>query len=196
MTIRFRAAEADELVDDKLSAQRIYLGSAMTMENGEFLSSDSPRFPTPRSCLQPASHCFCQWTPPAVPQFSHPHPSAPILQPSVSFPCPKLSLASTTCHAAMLETGLFVSTLAGLVRLYWKDSCARVPCNVGHPALVSRARSPAYKGQLCTAHARGVILAVHRIACIAGLRGPLLTCRSRNAAPAATSAAQRLLSGL
>jgi hypothetical protein len=36
MTIRFRAAEADELVDDKLSAQRIYLGSAMTMENGEF----------------------------------------------------------------------------------------------------------------------------------------------------------------
>jgi hypothetical protein len=36
MTIRFRAAEADELVDDERAAQRIYMGSAMTMENGEF----------------------------------------------------------------------------------------------------------------------------------------------------------------
>ena len=36
MTIRFRAAEADELADDERAAQRIYMGSAMTMEPGEF----------------------------------------------------------------------------------------------------------------------------------------------------------------
>jgi hypothetical protein len=36
MTIRFRAAEADELVDDERTAQRIYIASAMTMEPGEF----------------------------------------------------------------------------------------------------------------------------------------------------------------
>jgi hypothetical protein len=36
MTIRFRAAEADELVDDERAAQRIYIASAMTMEPGEF----------------------------------------------------------------------------------------------------------------------------------------------------------------
>jgi hypothetical protein len=46
MTIRFRAAEADELVDDERAAQRIYMGSAMTMEPGEFYWA-TPRFPPP-----------------------------------------------------------------------------------------------------------------------------------------------------
>ena len=204
MTIRFRAAEAEELVDDKLSAQRIYLGSTMTMENGEFLSSDFPRFPTPRSCLQPASHCFCQWTPPAVLQFFQPHPSAPILRPAVSFPCfcrlivrssrflLPLQLAMPRCLKRAFSFRLLLDSYDSI----GKTAAPGCRVTLGIRLLVSRARSPAYKGQLCTAHARGVILTVHRIACIAGLRGPLLTCRSRNDAPAATSAAQRLLFGL
>jgi hypothetical protein len=35
VTIRFRDAEADELVDDERTAQRIYMSSALTMEPGE-----------------------------------------------------------------------------------------------------------------------------------------------------------------
>lgn len=58
MTIRFRAAEADELVDDERAAQRIYMGSAMTMEPGEFycfleLSPIPNPIQQPAACLPP-----------------------------------------------------------------------------------------------------------------------------------------------
>jgi hypothetical protein len=178
MTIRFRAAEADELVDDERAVQRIYIASAMTMEPGEFYCFlEQAPIPNPMqlpaACL-PLLPVNASRSPldPSIRQASNPHPSALILQPSLPMPplpvrCPQqwLSLASTIRSAAMLETGLLVSSLAGLVRLYRQDTCTRVRCNVGHPALVSRARSPVYKGRLCTAHVCGVILAVHRIAC-------------------------------
>jgi hypothetical protein len=125
----------------------------------------------------------------------------PILQPrSFSLPSPfhalsfllPLQLAPPRCLKRAFSFRLSLGSYDSI----GKTAAPGCRVTLGIRLLVSRARSPAYKGPLCTAHARGVILAVHRIACIAGLRGPLLTCRSRNDASAATSAAQRLLFGL
>lgn len=42
MTVCFRPVKANELVDDERAAQRIYMGSAMTMEQGELAPISSP----------------------------------------------------------------------------------------------------------------------------------------------------------
>ena len=92
MTIRFRAAEADELVDDERAAQRIYMGSAMTMEPGEFycfleLSSIPNPMQQPAACLPPPLPVDASRSP-SIPQFLR--PPIPILQPpsfSLPFPC-------------------------------------------------------------------------------------------------------------
>jgi hypothetical protein len=65
----------------------------------------------------------------------------------------------------MLETALYVSYSTNPVLLYQQDACLVVQCNVGHPALVSRARSLVHQGDLHIAQARGAILAVHLITC-------------------------------
>ena len=51
MTVRFRPVEANELVDDE-RAQRLYMGSAITMEQGKHARSLAP---CRCSCLQHAS---------------------------------------------------------------------------------------------------------------------------------------------
>ena len=92
MTIRFRAAEADELVDDERAAQRIYMGSAMTMEPGEFycfleLSPIPNPMQQPAACLPPPLPVDASRSP-SIPQFLR--PPIPILQPpsfSLPFPC-------------------------------------------------------------------------------------------------------------
>ena len=42
MTVRFRPVEANELVDDERAAQRLYMGSAITMEQGKLAPISSP----------------------------------------------------------------------------------------------------------------------------------------------------------
>lgn len=50
MTVRFRPVEANELVDDeRAAAQRIYMGSAITMEQGKLARYLAP---CRCSCLQ------------------------------------------------------------------------------------------------------------------------------------------------
>jgi hypothetical protein len=87
MTVRFRPVETNELVDDERAAQRIYMGSAMTMEPGEHArllapcrryASDVCREP-PSPILQPQPfilHSSQYWVPrsrlPAV-HFELPH---------------------------------------------------------------------------------------------------------------------------
>jgi hypothetical protein len=84
MTIRFRAAEADELVDDERAAQRIYIASAMTMEPGEFYCflEQAPipnpmQFPAACLPLLPVNASRSPLNPSGLqsPSFS-PHPSA------------------------------------------------------------------------------------------------------------------------
>jgi len=42
MTVRFRPVEANEQDDNERAAQRIYMGSAITMEQGELARSLAP----------------------------------------------------------------------------------------------------------------------------------------------------------
>jgi hypothetical protein len=161
MTVRFRPVEANELVDDERAAQRIYMGSAMTMEPGEHARSLAP---CRRSCLQHTSA-----TPPTS-AANHPAPSfSPSLSSSTARNAESIALVcrllTSSCPTAMLETALFVSSSTVPVPLYQQDACLVVQCNVGHPAFVSRARSPVYHGDLHIAQARGAILAVHLITC-------------------------------
>lgn len=156
MTVRFRPVEANELVDDERAAQRIYMGSAMTMEPGELARSLAP------------CRCSCSVRLIRLPQTTNPHHSAPAFHPSahgpgsIAFVCRSLTASRPT---AMLETAFFVSHFTVPVLLYQQNTCLLVQCNVGHPALVSRARSQAHQGDLHITRARGAILAVHLITC-------------------------------
>lgn len=85
MTVRFRPVEADEPVDEQRAAQeRIYMGSAMTMEPGELALISSPM----HMQLHAAHVCYAShvcYEPPS-PRYSapSPQPSAHILDPSPS----------------------------------------------------------------------------------------------------------------
>jgi hypothetical protein len=60
---------------------------------------------------------------------------------SAAFIC---RLFTTSCSIVVLETALFVSHFVPPVPLYQESTWLRAQCNVGHPALVSRARSRVY----------------------------------------------------
>jgi len=75
MTVRFRPVEANELVDDE-RAQRLYMGSAITMEQGKHARSLAP---CRCSCLQHASA-----TPPT--SATNHRLRSPFLQPSAAGP--------------------------------------------------------------------------------------------------------------
>ena len=104
MTVRFRPVEATELVDDeRAAAQRIYMGPAITMEQGKLARSLAP------------CRCSCLHYAPATPPTSaanHRVPKilSPFLQPpaagpkSAAFICRSLT---TNWPTSMLETGLF-----------------------------------------------------------------------------------------
>ena len=202
MTIRFRAAEAGELVDDERAAQRICMGSAMTMDSGEFVSfyraspNSQPHAaacslpPTPASerlpqaalsspipILQPASFsllflCLCRLAVRNC-RFLLPLQSAPprCLKRAFLF---GISLASYDSINKTPAPGCSVTLGIGLSFHVRDRPCTRASC---------APHTPAASFSLC-------------IESPAGVRGPLLTCRSRNAAPTATSAAQRLRSCL
>lgn len=98
MTIRFRPVEADELVDEqRASQQRIYMGSAMTMEPGELALISSPM-----QMQLPAAHvcyaCHVCHEPP-IPRYSapFPQPSARSLDPSPSSADRSLRAAPLRC---------------------------------------------------------------------------------------------------
>ena len=97
MTVRFRPVEANELVDDERAAQRLYMGSAITMEQGKLARISSPvQMQLPAAC---ASHVCHE---PPTPKSS-----------ARSFSCrPRiycLHLPVDDCQLAitMLETALF-----------------------------------------------------------------------------------------
>lgn len=79
MTVRFRPVEANELVDDERAAQRLYMGSAITMEQGKLAPISSPvQMQLPAACVCYASH-VC-----------HEPPTRKILSPLLQLPAPNL----------------------------------------------------------------------------------------------------------
>lgn len=167
------------------------------------LIDELPSIFTPYSCPQPASH-FCHASrSPSVPPSSSP-PIRSLQPPSFSLPmllpagCPQQSLlpASTTCPA---PPGCLKRAFSFLLSLASYDSVDKTPalgCGVTlgirlsfhvHDRPRTRAScappTPAASFSLCIASPAGVL-------------GPLLTCRSRNAATTTASAAHRLLSCL
>jgi hypothetical protein len=186
MTVRFRPVETNELVDDERVAQRIYMGSAMTMEPGEHARSLAP---CRRSCLQHTSA-----TPPTS-AANHPAPSfGPSLSSSTARSTGSLVLVcrlfTSSCPTAMLETALFVSYSTIPVLLYQQDACLVVSVTLGI-RLSFHVHDHRCARTTCTLHKPAAPFSLC-ISLPAAVRGRLLTCRSRNAAPAAASAAQRL----
>lgn len=107
MTVRFRPVEANELVDDERAAQRIYMGSAITMEQGKLARSLAP---CRCSCLQHAP------TKPPTSATNH-RLLSPFLQPpaagpeSTAFICRSLT---ASWPITMLETALFCFSIGCL----------------------------------------------------------------------------------
>jgi hypothetical protein len=93
-----------------------------------------------------------------------------ILSPLPQLPAPNLlpSSAGRRLPAGTLlclKRLFSVSRFAVPVRLYQQNTYLCAQCNVGHPALVSRARSRVYQGSLHITLSRGAILAVHLMTC-------------------------------
>lgn len=157
MTVRFRPVEANELVDDE-RAQRLYMGSAITMEQGKLARSLAP---CRCSCLQHA--------PAASPtSAANRRLLSSFLQPSAAGPeSTALICRSLTASwpSLCLKRPFLLSRLAVAVLLYQQNTYLCAQCNVGHPALVSRARSRVYQGSLHITRSRGAILAVHLMTC-------------------------------
>lgn len=155
MTARFRPVEANELVDNERAAQRLYMGSAITMEQGKLARS---LVPCTCSCLQHAPP-----TSATKHRLPNPQPIPSAAGPeTTAFICRSLTASWLT---AMLETALFVSRLPVSILLYQQNTLPWTQCNIGHPVLVSRARSRVYQGSLHITLSRGVILAVHLMTC-------------------------------
>lgn len=95
MTVRFRPVEEDELVDDERT-QRLYMGSAITMEQGKLARSLAP---CRCSCLQHAPP-----TSATNHRLRNPQPVPSVAGPeSNAFICRSLSASWPT---TMLETAL------------------------------------------------------------------------------------------
>lgn len=152
MTIRFRPAEADELVDNERAAQRIYMGSALTMEPGEHA-------PTCNPMQLPAAYIYCESSNPECVQ---PQPSA--LCPAQNSPPASADRSLRAAPPRCSKRPFLFLLLLPRTTLPTKHLLC-VLCNVGNPAFVSRVRSPAYEDNLCIARAHGLILAVHLVAC-------------------------------
>lgn len=150
MTVRFRPVEADELVDEQRAAQRIYMGSAMTMEPGELALISSPM-----QMQLPAAHvCYAspvRYEPPS-PRYSapFPQPSAHTLDPSPSSADRSLRAAPLRCskrpflfllllcpyHSTNKTPALWCSVTLGIrLSFHVHDHlCTRAACTLHKPA--------------------------------------------------------------
>lgn len=103
MTVRFRPVEANELVDDE-RAQRLYMGSAITMEQGKLARSLAP------------CRCSCLQHAPAAPPTSAATRRllSSFLQPSgcrSRIYCLHLPVVDCQLAITMLETALFAFSI-------------------------------------------------------------------------------------
>jgi hypothetical protein len=188
MTVRFRPVEANELVDDERAAQRIYMGSAMTMEPGEQRPIASPMQTQLPAALVYYASDVCR------------KPPSPILQPQlfilhISQCDGSVALSSTGCSLRAAPLRCLKRPFMFLIPQTLYYSTNKTPawwCSVTlgirlsfhvHDHWCTRAT--------CTSHKPAAPFSLC-ISLPAAVRGRLLTCRSRNAAPAAASAAQRL----
>jgi hypothetical protein len=126
-----------------------------------------------------------------LPRTTEPHPSAPALHPSacgleaIAYLCRPLAANYPT---AMLETALFVSYSTIPVLLYQQNTCFGCSVTLGI-RLSFHVHDHSCTRATCTLHKPAAPFSL----CIqlsAAVHGRLLTCRSRNAAPATASAAQ------